>query len=89
MKTTNQLTPPDCYTHLGFAEYSGEEHLYDGNYEPRAAGALRNVIQYLTKLRTQISAGDDSLRWEGQNGYWYSGREAFNAIDREIARLTN
>lgn len=74
-------------THLGFAEYFGKNHLYDGNYDPCCTGPEQEVLAYLAGLKNSDFGADD-LSWPGSNGLWYSGADARAAIEAEIARLT-
>ncbi len=71
-------------THLGFAEYNGNQHFYDGNFEEAFRGTREEVIEYLRSLLTMIHPEEESLRWEGGNGWWMTGDEARAAIKAEI-----
>lgn len=71
-------------THLGFAEYHGKLHLYDGNFEETARGSKDEVIAYLRSLLSLIPADEESLSWRGSNGQWYAGDEARAAIRGEM-----
>lgn len=84
-------TPRDvqpAFTHLGFSEYRGKSHLYDGNCEPCCEGSQAKVIAYLESLIPVINPNpEEGLKWEGTNGTWYSGAEAWLAVEKEIAAL--
>lgn len=83
-KNASPATQGQFYTHLGFSEYFGEQHLYDGNAYEKARGSREEVVSYLRSLLSLIPADEESLRWEGANGAWYSGSEAAAAIKAEI-----
>lgn len=76
-----------AFTHIGFDEYHGKQHIYTGCFETQASGTAAEVIAYLEQTKAEIPASEESLQWQGQNGIWYSGDNARKAIDAEIAEL--
>lgn len=94
MQTVNQIniaetaTQVSFSTHLGFAEYHGKSCLYDGNFDPCCKGSRAKVIAYLESLIPAINPNpDEGLKWDGVNGTWYSGAEAWLAVEKEIVKL--
>lgn len=90
MQTTTQKTneAKQAYTYFGDAEYFGHTHLYDGNDSPKWEGTVEEVISYLEQQRCKAqNRSGGSSKWKGQNGSWYEGEEAVEAIDSEIANL--
>ncbi len=77
-------------TYLNFSDYcaSGrpETHLHDG-FESPFEGTPQEVFEHLQSLWDQIPEDEESLSWEGQNGYWYAGDAARNRIREEQIRL--
>ncbi len=78
-------TKTNAFTHIGFAEYKGQQYIYSGNFEPCAIGAVEDVISYLESL--DIPDDEESLSWPGSNGRWYSGDYARSLIAGEIQSL--
>jgi hypothetical protein len=78
---------PKAFTHIGFNEYYGKQHIYTGCFETQASGSVDEVIAYLETLNDRIPDEEESLSWEGSNGRWYSGDEARSLIAGEISAL--
>ena len=76
-----------AFTHIGFSEYHGKRHVYAGCFETQASGPVEEVVAYLETLKGQIPTEEESLLWQGSNGWWYSGGEARSLIAGEIAAL--
>lgn len=76
-----------AFTHIGFAEHHGKQHIYTGCFEETASGSVDEVVAYLEALEDKIPEDEASLSWEGYNGRWYSGDEARLLISREISAL--
>lgn len=75
----------DAYTMFGISQYFGNDHLYDGAGFDRCSGTVTEVITYLESLIPLV--GEEDLTWAGQNGTWYSGKNARDVIAAEIAAL--
>lgn len=77
-------------THVGFAEYQGDDHIYDGNCFPTCEGPLEKVVGYLANAIKQVEwRKEDDLSWKGQNGIWYSGSKAVARLEREIKSIVD
>jgi hypothetical protein len=75
-------------TYIGYAEYWGEQHVYDGHDYPVAEGAISKIIKHLKKCRDQEKSKNvESYSWRGQNGWWYQGEKAVDFINEEIDRI--
>lgn len=87
MTTQNDVK---AYTYLGFAEYYGQDYLYEGNDSPRCKGSVDNVISYLSYLADQIERRyEDGNSWAGHNGTWYCGSQAVARLEEEIEALSD
>lgn len=71
-------------THIGFAEYDGNQFIYDGNFEPCKEGTREEVVAYLQELLALVNPQEEKLRWQGGNGYWLMGDDARASIKAEI-----
>ena len=83
----NSTESTTAHTFIGFSEYHGQTHLYDGCFDEQSVGSVEQVIAYLEQTKAQIPAGEDTLNWQGANGTWYSGGDARKTIEEEIAML--
>ena len=74
-------------THIGLKENHGIDDLYDGHFEPTFTGTVEEVISYLESLLYLDAPEFESLRWEGPNGWYYSGAAAGDMLRGLIASL--
>jgi len=79
-------------TYFDLAEYKTSDgklthSLYDGHSTPRAEGSVDDVITHLESLLYLDSPDIEPLTWQGQNGMFYDGADAGNALRAEIAAL--
>ena len=75
-------------THLGFGEYDGQDHLYDGHVYACESGTADEIVSYLKGLKDRVPSDEEALTWQGENGFWFAGSDAIDAIDAELSRVT-
>lgn len=82
-----------AYTYLNNAPITkscrNPHAVYDGHFSPCCEGTPTEVISFLEEVRKGVNQSEESLVWEGHNGFYYQGAAAIEIIDKEISGLKN
>lgn len=82
----------NAYTYTGTSEYNTGSKLirpiYSGLDCEQCEGTIEDVIAYLEGLKDEWAVTrEEPLNWEGRYGWFYTGSDALDYLNAEIASL--